>query len=441
MAHKRIIVVGAGAAGMLAAGRAAQVGAEFTDSPVEVVLLERMRQVGRKIRISGKGRCNLTNTLPTSDFVTHFGKGGRFLRQALARFATQELLDFLHGEGLETVIERGGRIFPASGSAIEVVDTLERWVHNQGVDVITGARVRGLDTTDGRISGLHYDLFAEHGKTGSGGDRGAHEMAADIVILATGGKSYPATGSSGDGYDLAGDLGHAIVPTRPSLVPLHAAGAPPEGVRELLLRNIEATLWVDGKLAAREFGELRFKHKVGLTGPIILEVSRIAVAAVDKGCKVELSLDLKPALDHKKLDARLIRELEDRQNRTWKDVVTGLLPSDLHAAALAACTVPEDQPCHQVNSKQRRSLLGWLKDYRFAISGYGSFSEAIVTAGGVDTKEVDPRSLESRLVPGLFIMGELLNLDADTGGFNLMGAFSTGWVGGEAAARQLSESK
>lgn len=441
MKCKRIIVVGAGASGMMAAGRAAQILADAgLEDQVEVVLLERMRQVGRKIRISGKGRCNLTNTLPQAEFIEHFGKGGRFLRQALARFFSDELVVFLNGRGLETVVERGGRVFPADGSAVAVAQTLEAWVRELGVNVILGAHVRGLDTVDGRVSGLHYDLFGEHGKTGSGGDRGSHTMTADTIMLATGGMSYPATGSTGDGYLIASDFTHTIVEPRPSLVPLRANGAPPEGVRKLFLRNIGATLWIDGKVAAREFGELHFRE-TGLTGPIILELSRIAVSALDAKKRVEISLDLKPGLDQKKLDARLIRDLNGGKLKTFGELVAGLLPADLCRTALAACGVPADKSNHQINAKERKALGSWLKDYRFILSGYGTFKEAVVTAGGVATGEVDPRTMASRLQAGLYVIGELLDLDADTGGFNMMGAFSTGWVGGEAAVRELMEGR
>lgn len=420
---------------MLAAGRAAQI---CTEKGVQVVLLERMRQVGRKVRISGKGRCNITNTLPTSEFVKHFNKRGKFLRQALARFSSDDLLDFLHGRGLKTKVERGGRIFPESDSAVEVAETLLAYAVDMGVEVISGARVRGVDVEEGRVASVHYDLFEKDGKQGSGGDRGSEEITADAVIIATGGKSYPATGSTGDGYDLARELGHTITEIRPSLVPLEAAGAPPQGVGYLNLRNIEIVLWIDGKLAAREFGELTFV-KTGLSGPVILEISRIAVKAFDEGKKLEMSLDLKPALDHKKLDARLMRDLENKDLPTWGDLLAGLLPAKLIPAALDILGVPADKPRHQVSGPERKALRNWLKDYRFPITGYGSFKEAIVTAGGVPTSEVDPVTMESKLVPGLYIVGELLDLDADTGGYNMTGAFATGWVSGEAAAQATSD--
>ncbi len=418
---------------MLAAGRAAELGARVT-------LLERMRQTGRKVRISGKGRCNLTNTLPTSEFLKHFNRHGRFLRKAMGRFPSEVLLEFLHGRGLKTKVERGGRVFPESDSAVEVARTLEAYARDMGVRIITGARVRGIDLTAGRVSGVHYDLFEKHGKEGSGGDRGSEQMAADALILATGGKSYPATGSSGDGYALVRSLGHTVTECRPSLVPLTARGAPPRGVGYLNLRNIEITLWIDGKVRCREFGELSFV-RTGLGGPVILEISRIAVKAFDEGRRLELGLDLKPALNHKKLDARLQRDLEKKEVATWRDLLKGLLPVKLIPAALEILAVPADKPAPQVTGPERKALRNWLKDWRFPITGYGTFKEAIVTAGGVDTGEVDPETLASRIVPGLYIVGELLDIDADTGGYNMTGAFATGWVCGEAVATALEDGK
>ncbi len=429
VSSKRVIVVGGGAAGLMAAGRAAELGAE-------VVLLERMRQVGRKIRISGKGRCNLTNTLPVGEFIGHFGKGGKFLRQALTCFHTPELVEFMHALGCPTEVQRGGRIFPASGNAVDVAHILRAWVVAQGVELITGARVRGVDILEGHLKDVHYDLFAETGTTG-GGPRGSHALSCQALILATGGKSYPSTGSTGDGYEFARTAGHTIIKPRPSLVPLQTPGAPLPGVVKLGLRNIEAVLWVDGKVRSREFGEL-YVMDVGLSGPVILELSRLAVAALDEGFAVELGIDLKPALDVKKLDLRLIRDLESRPVRTWADLLKGLLPEKLIPTCRELVPVDPDKPAHQVTGEERRALRNWLKDYRLPLTGYGGFKSAIVTAGGVSTREVDPRTLESKVLPGLYLAGELLDLDADTGGFNMMGAFATGRAAGEAAAQTAS---
>lgn len=430
MSNKHVIVVGAGASGLMAAGTARAAGAE-------VMLLERMREPGRKLRLCGKGRCNLTNTADTSDFIERFGRNGRFLYQALARFSPDDLVTFFAERGLSTVVERGGRIFPSSGRAISVVETLNAWVKELGVKMITGVRVRGLDVADSAVTGLHYDLFSEHGKSGSGGHRGCHNIEAGAVVLATGGKSYPATGSSGDGYDIAAALGHNIITPRPRLVPLKVEGGPPRGTANLSLRSVKATLRVDGKPQGCEFGELQFTRNA-LAGPIILKLSGLAVdalAAKEGSQRVELSLDLKPALDDKVLDARLIRDLESRKIRCWGDLLAGLLPSALIPTCLDACGVLREKTSHQIKSEERKRLRSWLKDVRFVVTGHGSFKEAIVTAGGVDTRQVNPRDMASRLVAGLFIVGELLDLDADTGGFNLQAAFSTGWVGGRAAAK------
>ena len=427
MSGPRVIVVGGGAAGLMAAGTAAENGAEVT-------VLERMREPGRKLLLSGKGRCNLTNTAERQEHVERFGRNGRFLHQALARFSPGDLISFFDELGVSTVVERGGRVFPEEGGAAAVVIALRDWVRDRGAKVVTGARVRGVDVQDGVVTGVHYDLFAEHGKNGSGGARGSHGLEADAIILATGGKSYPATGSSGDGYDIAGAVGHTIIAPRPALVPLIVRGGPPKGTAKLTLRNIEVSLWVDGKRVAREFGEMMFTAKA-LAGPAVLKVSATAVDALSRTSNVELSLDLKPALAVKALDARLLRDLESRKTRDWTDLVAGLLPRDLIPACVAACGVEPDKASHQVTSQERGALRDWLKEFRFQVVGHGSFKEAIVTAGGVDTREVDPKTLVSRLLPGLYIVGELLDLNADTGGFNLQAAFSTGRVAGSAAAK------
>ena len=413
----------------MAAGSAAEAGAR-------AVLLERMREPGRKLRLSGKGRCNLTNTASRQEHVERFGRNGRFLHRSLARFSPEDLVAFFDRLGVTTVVERGGRVFPEVGGASAVVEALQEWVRDAGVEMISGARARGFNVADGRLVGLSYDLFSEDGKAGSGGSRGRHDLEAEAVVLATGGKSYPSTGSSGDGYSLASAVGHTIVRPRPALVPLEVQGGPPSGSAKLTLRNIEASLLIDGRCVAREAGEMMFTAKM-LAGPVVLKVSLAAVNGLAEDRDVQLSLDLKPALDEKKLDARLIRDLEGGKCLHWRDLVSGLLPKGLIPACQEACGVPTDKPCHQVTSRERAALRDWLKDYRFRVVGHGSFKEAIVTAGGVDTREVDPKTMESRLVPGLYVAGELLDLNADTGGFNLQAAFSTGRIAGIAAARAV----
>ena len=403
----RTIVIGGGAAGLMAAGRAAERGAR-------VILLEKMERTGRKIGISGKGRCNLGNNAELADFLGHFGKNGNFLRQCFQQFFTTELTAFFENRNLPLVIERGGRIFPASGRALDVVRVCNNWLKTLPVTLHHSATASSILLQDGRVCGVRCQ---------------GEELPCENVILATGGKSYPRTGSTGEGYRLAADLGHTIVPVRPALVPLVCDDAQVHRMAGLELRNIEVRLSIDGKRKGRDFGELSFTG-FGLSGPVILSLSCMAVDALDRGQRVTLALDLKPALSSDKLDARLLRDLASRGGEPISAILRGLLPREMIPLCMAACNLPEDQDTRHFPAKLRNRLVQWLKDFRIDISGYRSFNEAIITAGGVSLKEIDPHSMESKLVRRLFIVGELLDLQADTGGYNLQAAFSTGWVAG-----------
>jgi predicted Rossmann fold flavoprotein len=414
MAGRRVIVVGGGAAGLMAAGQAAELGAE-------TLLLEKMKRPGRKLRITGKGRCNLTNLTPLPEFIAHFGPNGRFLRQAFSRFFTSELVAFLEGLGIQTVTERGGRVFPCSNQAQDVVDRLVQWVGERGVTVRTESPVERLLVEDGRAVGVK---LAQPGLL----------YHADAIILATGGASYPGTGSTGDGYGLAAALGHTIVPIRPALVPLETAGDVAPRLQGLSLRNVSVRVWADGKKQAEAFGEMLFTH-FGLSGPIILSLSRQVVDALRQGQKVTLAIDLKPALNDRKLDARLLRDLDEHGKRQFQTLLKELLPRKLIPVCIELTGIPADRVGHQITAEERRRLRTWLKDFRLEVIGHRPFTEAIITAGGVDTREVDARTMASRLVAGLYFAGEVLDLDADTGGYNLQAAFSTGWVAGRSAAQ------
>jgi hypothetical protein len=411
MSPGRTIVIGGGAAGLMAAGRAAERGAQ-------VVLLEKMSRTGRKIGISGKGRCNLTNTAPLDDFLLRFGRNGRFLRQCFQQFFSGELVAFFNGRNLPLVTERGGRVFPESGRALDVVRVLNSWLREQGVAVHNTAAVTAILAGDGRVSGVVCN-----------GER----LACGNIILATGGKSYPRTGSTGDGYRLAENLGHGIVPPRPALVPLISRDRKIVRMAGLELRNVAVRLYLDGKRKGQEFGELSFTG-FGLTGPVILTLSSGIVEALDSGRRVNLAVDLKPALDDKKLDNRLIRDLTSRRGEPIDSILRGLLPQQLVPVCLEACDLPPDIDTGNFPAKSRKRLVQWLKDFRIDISGYRSYEEAIITAGGVSLKELDPLTMESKIVKGLFIAGELLDLQADTGGYNLQAAFSTGWVAGSSVS-------
>ncbi|MCK4837195.1 MAG: NAD(P)/FAD-dependent oxidoreductase [Desulfobulbaceae bacterium] len=412
MTRRKVIVIGGGAAGLMAAGQAAEAGAE-------TLLLEKMKRPGRKICITGKGRCNITNIAEISDFIGHFGKTGNFLRQAFARFFNIELMEFLEGLGLKQVKERGGRVFPASGKAPEVLKVLLKWLKQSGVAIKESSPVEELIIDAGRITGVVVQ---------------GRKIPCDAVILATGGASYPVTGSTGDGYRLAGTAGHQVIPIRPALVPLVTAGDIAGRMAELNLRNIKVRMLVNGKKYKEAFGELVFS-KFGLTGPVILTLSGYAVDAIQNGDKVTFAIDLKPALDENKLEARLLRDFASRGQEDVASLLRGLLPREMVPICLELTRIPAERKVHSISSKERRRLRSWLKDFRLEVTGFRPFAEAIVTAGGINTKEVDPRTMESRLTKGLFLAGELLDIQGDTGGYNLQAAFSTGWLAGRSAAK------
>jgi len=398
---------------MMAAGQAAGQG-------TETILLEKKESPGRKLRITGKGRCNLTNLAPLADFLNHFGGKGKFLRQAFNQFFSADLVAFLGGIGIEVISERGGRVFPIGEDAVMVAEALEQWVRHSGVMIRKKTPAEKLLVVDNRVCGVR-----------AGGD----DYYAEATIIATGGASYPATGSTGDGYHLAGTVGHTIVPIRPALVPIETAGEVAPRLQGLSLKNVKARVLVDGKKRYEAFGEMLFTH-FGLSGPIILSLSRDIIDAWRQNQQVIVSIDLKPALDEQKLDARLLRDLKEHGKQQFHTLLKGLLPKTLIPVCCDLVDIPHDKAGHHISADERRRLRLWLKDFRFEVSGHRSFDEAIITAGGVDTREVDPRTMASRLIPGLYFAGEVLDIDGDTGGYNLQAAFSTGWMAGKSAARQ-----
>jgi len=426
MTERQVIVVGGGAAGLMAAGQAAELGAR-------TLLLERMNRPGRKLRITGKGRCNLTNDAPLSEFIAHFGPNGRFLRQAFSRFLTSELVAFFEELGMRTVAERGGRVFPASGRAPDVVETLVRWIGERGVTLQLRSPVERLLVEEGRVIGVQVSRNQVSPQK-SGFCSAGRTYRADAVIVATGGASYPATGSTGDGYRLAESVGHTIVPIRPALVPLETAGHVAPRLQGLSLRNVTVRVRVNGKKQAESFGEMLFTH-FGLSGPIILSLSGQIVDALRQDQRVTLSIDLKPALDERKLDARLLRDLDAYGKQQFRTLLKGLLPRKLIPVCIDLTSISPHKAGHQITAQERKRLRTWLKDFCLEVTGYRPFAEAIITAGGVNTREIDPRTMASRLVKGLYFAGEVLDVDADTGGYNLQAAFSTGWVAGRSAAR------
>jgi hypothetical protein len=411
-----IIVIGAGPAGIMAAGQAAALGGR-------VIVLEKMSKPALKLGLTGKGRCNLTNTAPVQEFIQAFGPQGIFLRPVFSRFFNTELQEFVHSLGVMTNVERGGRVFPESNDAPLVAKTLIQWAQSQGVDIRTRCRVTDIEVMQGQVTGVRI-----HNR-----DRGDSVIQARQIILATGGASYPGTGSTGEGYELARRIGHTVHPITPALVPLNVAEQ--ETVRQmqgLSLRNVAVWAISQGKVLGSGFGEMLFTH-CGLSGPVILSLSQEVVRTWEKGQKVSIHIDLKPALDHQKLDARLIRDFRQRGRQQLKTVLKGLLPAGMIPVCLQQTEILGETIVSQITAQERQLLRSWLKDISFTVSGHGSFAEAIVTAGGVSLREVDPRSMQSKVIKGLYLAGEVLDLAGSTGGYNLQAAFSTGWMAGQSA--------
>ncbi len=417
-----VIVIGGGPAGLMAAGQAALSGAR-------VILLEKMPQPARKLLISGKGRCNLTNACSLDEFLGHFGPARNFLKPAFHTFFVVDLLSFLSNLGIETVTERGNRIFPASGKAGEVVTALLNWVKACGVKIYPNQRVIRLVCENNEIKGIEVqDLSRTPPRKVI--------YSASAVILATGGASYPGTGSTGDGYRLAQEVGHTIIPVRPALTPLVVAGEVAARLQGLSLKNVRAEIWSNNKKVAQEFGEMLFTH-FGLSGPIILSLSKFAVDALNQKQSVMVKLDLKPALDDATLDQRLIREFDAHSKMQLRKILKNLLPQRLIPICLEQTSIDPLKIGSQITANERKAIRQWLKNFSFQITGYRPFIEAIITAGGINLSEVNRQNMASKIVRGLYFAGEVLDIDADTGGFNLQAAFSTGYLAGKSVARVI----
>ena len=414
METNRVVVAGGGASGMMAAITAARAGAD-------VVLLEPNEKVGRKLYITGKGRCNVTNNCDLESLMAAIPRNGKFLYSAFSRFSPADTMAFFEGLGVKLKTERGNRVFPVSNQAADIVDALFFELRRQGVE-IRRDRVTGLSARDGRLTGI---------ETENGGEL----RGCGAFILATGGASYPRTGSTGDGYGLARSVGHTIKPIRGSLVPLESDDPCCGALQGLSLRNVELNVKNEkGKTVFREQGELLFTH-FGLSGPLVLSAS----AHMD-GSKHSYTahIDLKPALDERKLDARLLRDFEERANQDYANALGGLVPRSMIPVLVERTGIPGDTKVHDIRKEQRRRLLETLKDFSVALSGTRPVEEAVITSGGVAVGEVDPKTMESKKVRGLFIAGELLDVDAYTGGFNLQIAWATGCAAGLAAAERAS---
>ena len=411
-----VLVVGAGAAGLMAAGQAAAAGAS-------VLVLEKMSQTARKVRISGKGRCNVTNLCPPTAVLENIPGNGRFLTGAIHKFGPEAMLDFLAAEGVPTKVERGDRVFPVSDDAHQVANALEHFAKRSGAIIRLGTAVSELLTDATGVTGVRC------------GDGTVYRAAQ--VIVCTGGGSYPGTGSTGDGWTLAAAVGHTVTPTLPSLVPLRTKERWPTDLSGLTLRNVSVSL-VSSLGRDVQFGELLFTH-FGVSGPTVLTLSRSAAVWLAAGVSVDMHIDLKPALDPDVLDGRLQRDFAKYSRKQIKNGMNDLLPQALIPIVLAAADLSPEKPIHQVTKEERQALAKVLKDLRLTVAETLPLAAAIVTQGGVSVREVNPKNMESRLVPGLYLCGEVLDVDALTGGFNLQAAFAMGYAAGKAAGQRSRE--
>ena len=406
-----IIVIGGGAAGMMAAITAARRGAGVT-------LLEPNERLGKKLNITGKGRCNVTNDCDQETLMANIPGNGRFLYSALTRFTPQDAMAFFEALGVPLKVERGNRVFPVSDRSFDISGALERELRRLRVRILR-ERAAEITAEDGRVTGVQTDRQHHPG---------------DAVVLATGGVSYPGTGSTGDGYAMAAALGHTIVPPRGSLVPLESGDADCAAMQGLSLRNVEATV-LNGKNKPvfREFGEMLFTH-FGVSGPLMLSASA-HLRRWDKE-QYRLSIDLKPALDQQKLDSRILRDIGENPNRDMANILSGLVHRSMVPVLLRRLALPEGEKANGLTKEQRRALVQELKHFTVSLTGPRPVAEAIVTAGGVKVGDVVPGTMASKLAEGLYFAGEILDVDAYTGGFNLQIAWATGYLAGLSAAEQ-----
>lgn len=411
---RTVVVIGAGAAGLMAGITAAKQGAK-------TILIEQNNIVGKKVGITGKGRCNITNTCSVDQLIKNTPGNGKFLFSAYNSFDNEDMMRVIQEWGLEIKEERGGRVFPKSDSAIEVRNLFSKVFKRAGGILKLDEKVLDIYTFEDKVQSVKTNKAI---------------YQADAVIIATGGVSYPVTGSNGDGHKFATKTGHKVTALLPALVPLETAETWCKEVMGLSLKNVNATLLINGKKKASEFGEMLFTH-FGVTGPIVLSISRTASKALyNEKKEIILELDLKPALSVEKLDNRIQRDFEKYKNKQLGNALKELLPQKLIAVVIRESNIEETKVVNQITKEERMELVKTLKHLRLTITGTRPIAEAIVTAGGVSTKDIQPKTMESKKIKGLYFAGEVIDIDAYTGGYNLQAAFSTGYVAGKCACEE-----
>lgn len=403
-----VIIIGGGPAGMIA-------GISSAKSGNKVTIIEKMNSCGKKLLITGKGRCNITNSTDTNGFIENIPCNSKFLYSALNNFNNNDIIDLLEKEGVKTKIERGGRVFPVSDRSSDVLNALLNILKKLNVKILTNTKVENIIVKDGAVSGVKLSS--------------KEELNADKVILATGGKSYPACGSTGDGYKMAEELGHTVTSIRPSLIPLTSKNKECMDLQGLSLRNVRVRLKDKDKLIYEDFGEMLFTH-YGVSGPVILSASAhlIRYKNIDELLKenaIKLEIDLKPALSEEKLDLRILRDFEEIKNKEFKNSLDKLLPQKLIPVVIENTKINPKKQVNEITKEERQKIVKALKCFEISINGVRQVEEAIITSGGISTKEINPKTMESKIVKGLYFAGEIIDVDALTGGFNLQIAWST----------------
>ena len=413
----KTIVIGGGPAGMLAGISAAENGKK-------VIILEKMEKTGKKLLITGKGRCNITNNGDLDEFMKNIPENSKFLFSSFNQYSNKDIINLLNSEGVSTKVERGGRVFPVSDKSIDVLEALKRKLKKLDVEIKTNFEVTKILTENGVANGIE--------------GKNKEQLFADKVILATGGMSYPVTGSTGDGYKMAKELGHTVTEIKPSLVPLISTGKSKELCQEmqgLSLKNIAIKIKCEDKEIYNDFGEMLFTH-FGVSGPVILSASAVLVrykniTKLMQENKVKLVIDLKPALDNQKLDHRILRDFEELKNKEFKNSLEKLLPRKMINTFIKPTGIDPEKRVNVITKEERKTIVNTLKNFEITLNGFGSIDEAIITKGGIGLKEINPKTMESKIIKGLYFAGEIMDLDAFTGGFNLQIAWSTGYSAGK----------